>query len=182
MRAQLELLGVLLIAAMAVGFIFVNLAVGRLVRRRVPHPEKAEPYECGEPASGPAWVRFDLRLYVVALVFVIFDVELALLFPWAVVYGEPGAAGPALFDLTVFGGLLMVGYAFLWRRGYLEFARPAEASAAEPPATAPGGPSPALTAGAAGARLPATGPRERPDRPQQPAMTGSTTTTATTTA
>jgi NADH-quinone oxidoreductase subunit A len=66
-------------------------------------------------------VQFDLRFYVLALVFVIFDVEVALLFPWAVVYGLPGAAGPALLDFAIFAGVLLVGFAYLWRAGYLDW-------------------------------------------------------------
>lgn len=69
-------------------FVFVNLLVGRLLRPHDPHPEKQEIYECGEPAIGSSFVQFDLRFYVIALVFIIFDVEVAFLFPWATVYGK----------------------------------------------------------------------------------------------
>jgi len=69
-------------------FVFLSLLVGRLVRARVPLPGKLETYECGEPAVGSSFVQFDLRFYVVALVFLIFDVEVAFFFPWAVVYGK----------------------------------------------------------------------------------------------
>src|SRR5215218_9877216 len=64
------------------------LVAGLFVRPHRPSPEKAEVYECGEPTIGPAWIQFDLRFYVVALLFVIFDVELAFFFPWAVVFGS----------------------------------------------------------------------------------------------
>lgn len=69
-------------------FVFVNLLIGRFVRPSNPHPEKQEIYECGEPAIGSSFVQFDLRFYVVALVFIIFDVEVAFLFPWATVFGK----------------------------------------------------------------------------------------------
>src|SRR5687768_13649416 len=69
-------------------FLFVNLLVGWLVRPRLPNPEKLEVYECGEPTIGSSFVQFDLRFYVVALLFIIFDVEVAFFFPWAVVFGK----------------------------------------------------------------------------------------------
>lgn len=77
-----------LFAAIGFGFIFANLLVGRFLRPHDPHVEKQEIYECGEPAIGSSFVQFDLRFYVVALVFIIFDVEVAFLFPWATVYGK----------------------------------------------------------------------------------------------
>ena len=74
----------------AVGFLFlfVNLLVGWLLRPKLPNKEKLEVYECGEPAIGSSFVQFDLRFYVVALLFIIFDVEVAFFFPWATVYGK----------------------------------------------------------------------------------------------
>src|SRR5579885_3791292 len=69
-------------------FLFINLLVGKFVRPKVPNEEKAEIYECGEPTIGSSFVQFDLRFYVVALLFIIFDVEVAFFFPWAVVFGK----------------------------------------------------------------------------------------------
>lgn len=69
-------------------FVFVNLFIGRFLRPSTPDAEKLEIYECGEPAIGSSFVQFDLRFYVVALVFIIFDVEVAFLFPWATVFGK----------------------------------------------------------------------------------------------
>jgi NADH-quinone oxidoreductase subunit A len=69
-------------------FVFANLLLGRFLRPSNPHAEKLEIYECGEPAIGSSFVQFDLRFYVVALVFIIFDVEVAFLFPWATVFGK----------------------------------------------------------------------------------------------
>jgi NADH-quinone oxidoreductase subunit A len=77
-----------LFATVGIAFLLVNLLVGRLVRPRNPHPEKLELYECGEPAVGTGFVQFDLRFYVVALLFIIFDVEVAFFFPWATVFGK----------------------------------------------------------------------------------------------
>ncbi len=77
-----------LFAGIGFAFIFVNLLVGRFLRPHDPHEEKQEIYECGEPPIGSSFVQFDLRFYVVALVFIIFDVENAFLFPWATVFGK----------------------------------------------------------------------------------------------
>ncbi len=93
----------------AVGFLtqFAALVLGRLLRPQRPSPGKQAIYECGEPAIGSSYVQFDLRFYVVALVFIIFDVEVAFFFPWATVYGKATelmakaavSAGPAQEDL-----------------------------------------------------------------------------------
>ena len=77
-----------LFASVGVTFLFVNLAVGWFFRPRNPFAEKLEIYECGEPTIGSSFVQFDLRFYVVALLFIIFDVEVAFFFPWALVYRE----------------------------------------------------------------------------------------------
>jgi NADH-quinone oxidoreductase subunit A len=69
-------------------FLFANLLLGRFLRPKDPHPEKTEIYECGEPTIGSSYVQFDLRFYVVALLFIIFDVEVAFFFPWATVFGK----------------------------------------------------------------------------------------------
>jgi NADH-quinone oxidoreductase subunit A len=84
-----------LFAAVGFGFLFVNLLVGRLLRPVLPNVEKLEVYECGEPTIGSSFVQFDLRFYVVALLFIIFDVEVAFFFPWAAVFGKATQlAGP----------------------------------------------------------------------------------------
>ena len=78
----------LLFIAVGIGFIFVHLVAGKLLRPNKPSAEKQTIYECGEPTIGSAWIQFDLRFYVVALLFVIFDVEVAFFFPWAEVFGK----------------------------------------------------------------------------------------------
>jgi NADH:ubiquinone oxidoreductase subunit 3 (subunit A) len=85
----------LLFIAVGAGFIFVHLVAGKLIRPAKPHSEKATIYECGEPTIGSAWIQFDLRFYVVALLFVIFDVEVAFFFPWAEVFGKANAVANA---------------------------------------------------------------------------------------
>src|SRR5438128_9661370 len=91
----------LLFLAVGAGFILVHLLAGKLIRPSTPDAEKGTIYECGEPTVGSAWVQFDLRFYVVALLFVIFDVEMAFFFPWAVVFGQANQlADPRLADAT----------------------------------------------------------------------------------
>src|SRR2546430_16580598 len=87
-----ELVGYMaLFIAVAVFFVFIHLVAGRFIRPVKPDPEKLTIYECGEPTIGSSWIQFDLRFYVVALLFVIFDVEVAFFFPWAVVFGKANA-------------------------------------------------------------------------------------------
>src|SRR6266702_4133043 len=91
-----DLLGYLLLfTGVGAGFIFVNLMAGKFIRPATMNAEKASIYECGEPTVGSAWVQFDLRFYVVALLFVIFDVEVAFFFPWAEVFGKANAIATA---------------------------------------------------------------------------------------
>ncbi|MFM7070381.1 MAG: NADH-quinone oxidoreductase subunit A, partial [Planctomycetota bacterium] len=174
-------------------FLFFHMMMGKVIRPSRPQAEKLTIYECGEPTVGSAWIQFDLRYYVVALLFVVFDVEVAFFFPWATVYGkamnladpkfaavatpadgktalttdardlyrELGVANPqlstvvppalkgriasdlgelnrsreivrqgarqlagfTLIDIAVFFGILMVGFAYVWRRGDLDWVR-----------------------------------------------------------
>jgi len=153
----------LLFVVVGVGFILIHLLIGKLIRPSRMDAEKAAIYECGEPTVGSSWVQFDLRYYVVALLFVIFDVEVAFFFPWAVVFGHTNtiARGQpdgkdtaaltlakeellgnakadvtpetaraakqfgllAFVDIVVFFGVLLVGFAYLWRRGDLTWVR-----------------------------------------------------------
>jgi NADH-quinone oxidoreductase subunit A len=165
-------------------FLFANLVLGWLVRPRLPNREKLEVYECGEPTIGSSFVQFDLRFYVVALLFIIFDVEVAFFFPWAAVFGkatqlaaEPpaaasteestelfaamaatrlqelgffGAAAPtpeeatairaaarkmsltSFADIGVFFAVLLVGFAYVWKRGDLDWVRAMTRQKVEP--------------------------------------------------
>jgi NADH-quinone oxidoreductase subunit A len=89
-----------LFASVGMIFLFVNLLVGRFLRPNNPTPEKLEIYECGEPTIGSSYVQFDLRFYVVALVFIVFDVEVAFLFPWATVFGKANNLADPRFDVV----------------------------------------------------------------------------------
>src|SRR4051794_6686672 len=131
------LLSITIFLAFGAVFVLLNLTVGALVRPQIPNPEKSAIYECGEPSIGSSWVQFDLRFYIVALVYLIFDVEVALFYPWAVAYGSADQLGAsigmtgyairqvALVDMLFFFGVLLVGFAYLWRFGYLDWVRSA---------------------------------------------------------
>lgn len=131
------LLSVTIFVAFGLAFVLINMVAGSVVRPKVPNPEKLAVYECGEPTIGSSWVQFDLRFYIVALVYLIFDVEVALFYPWAVAYGDAHNLGAslgmsafevrqvALVDMLFFFGVLLVGFACLWRFGYLDWVRSA---------------------------------------------------------
>ena len=127
--------GMIIFVIAGVAMVLGALVFGWFLRPRVPSPEKAAAYECGEPAFGTSWVQFDLRFYVVALVFLVFDVEIALFYPWAVVFGggahraDPSAIPEvkvaALCDMLFFFSVIVVGFLYLWRFGYLDWVRAA---------------------------------------------------------
>jgi NADH-quinone oxidoreductase subunit A len=189
----------LLFIIIGIGFIFVHLVAGKLIRPSKPDAEKKTIYECGEPTIGSAWIQFDLRFYVVALLFVIFDVEVAFFFPWAEVFGKANAivatdmpskeaekqweeynttvsqlrparqaqktgqlgeplsehqfqenreqastlAWLAFWEIVTFFGVLLVGFAYLWKRGDLAWVRSTLAERPMPAALPKPGPAPA---------------------------------------
>lgn len=111
------------------GFVLASLIVGRFVRPQKKNPVKAEIYECGEPAVGRAWFNFNPRFYVVALIFVIFDVEIAFVFPVAVVFKRWLADGNgiiAFIEIFLFIAVLLVGLAYVWVRGDLDWLKRVE--------------------------------------------------------
>lgn len=102
-------------------FIGLLLFLARLIRPERPQPMKYDTYECGEEVEGPSWIQFNIRFYVIALIFIVFDVEIIFLFPWAVVFQRLGMF--ALIEMLVFIGMLLVGLAYVWKRGDLEWVR-----------------------------------------------------------
>ena len=131
---------VALFVVFAIGFVVVNVSVlSRLLRPNVPGGyTKLEAYECGEPAIGEAWVRFDMRFYTTALVFLIFDVEVAFLFPWAVVFRDlkvhTASEGMtnAIFvvsEVLLFLLILGVGLVYVWVKGDLDWVKGTSAQA-----------------------------------------------------
>ena len=103
-------------------FTVVAIFVARLIRPARPTHEKLLTYECGEDVIGSPWVKFNIRFYVVALIFLIFDVEVVLLIPWALVYQQFGFGGYLVGFIFLF--LLGLGMAYEWRKGDLEWIRP----------------------------------------------------------
>ncbi|HSF47953.1 MAG TPA: NADH-quinone oxidoreductase subunit A [Burkholderiales bacterium] len=107
-------------------FILVGIAVGvapmvlgRLIGPHRPNSEKLSPYECGFEAFEDARMKFDVRFYLVAILFILFDLEIAFLFPWAVVLKEIGLFG--FFAMMLFLGILVVGFVYEWKKGALEW-------------------------------------------------------------
>ncbi|MFZ1730500.1 MAG: NADH-quinone oxidoreductase subunit A [Bacteroidota bacterium] len=103
-------------------FVAMGLLVAKILRPHNPTAEKTLPYECGEDPIGPQWMRFNFRFYVVALIFILFDVELVLLFPWAVVFHKLGMY--AYVAGAIFIVILFLADFYLWAKGDLEWIRP----------------------------------------------------------
>lgn len=95
------------------------LVVGWIVGPRRPDSEKLSPYECGFEAFEGARMKFDVRYYLIAILFILFDLEIAFLFPWATVLTKVGVV--ALIDMGIFLTLLVIGYVYVWKKGALEW-------------------------------------------------------------
>jgi len=104
------------IAALVVG---VLLGAGAMLRPFRPSAVKEEPFECGNPSSGPARGRFSVKFYLTAILFIVFDVEVVFLYPWALVFRPLGVFG--LVEMTLFVGVLALGFVYIWRKGALEW-------------------------------------------------------------
>lgn len=123
---------VLLFIVGGIGFLMTMLLIGRILRPKNPTPEKQLTYESGEEPVGTAWVKFNVRFYVIALIFLLFEAELVFLFPWATVFGDTeliaqtnGLWGWFSFVETfIFIGILAVGLAYVWAKGMLNWVRP----------------------------------------------------------
>ncbi len=105
--------------AVAAGLGLVLMAVGLFFAPRRPQAEKRSPYECGFEAFEDARMKFDVRYYLIAILFIIFDLEIAFLFPWAVVFDRIGLV--ALIEMALFIALLVVGFIYIWKKGALEW-------------------------------------------------------------
>jgi NADH:ubiquinone oxidoreductase subunit 3 (subunit A) len=113
---------VLVFLAAIVGLMAFVLVLWKLLRPRRASEEKTTTYECGEEPVGNAWIQFNIRFYVFALIFVVFDVEAVFLLPWAVVFRDLGAL--AYVEGLVFIAILVVALAYVWRKGDLAWVRP----------------------------------------------------------
>lgn len=121
---------VLVFLALGLAFVGVNLLIGRLLRPSNPQARKLSTYECGEPASGGAWVNFNIRFYIVALIFIIFEVEIAFVFPVATAFRRWIESGQGLFafvEIVVFVGILFLGLIYAWAKGDLEWVKKVKA-------------------------------------------------------
>lgn len=117
---------VLVFLFVAAAFVGGALVAGRFVRPRLPDPEKATVYECGERPIGSAWFNFNPRFYTMALVFIVFDVEIALTYPVAVVVRDwvrDGKALLAVVEIVLFLAVLIAALAYVWGKGHLDWAR-----------------------------------------------------------
>ena len=113
--------GVLVFLATIVGLLLFTLALWRVLRPSRFSEEKLTIYECGEEPTGGAWIQFNVRFYVFALIFIVFDVEAVFLLPWATVFRDLGAL--AYIEGLVFIGILVVALAYVWRKGDLAWVR-----------------------------------------------------------
>ena len=137
-----DYLNVLVFSGVGLVFVFANMIAGSLIRPKRTTTQGREVYECGEPTIGEAWIQFDIRYYTVALVYVIFAVEIAFLFSWALVlqeaFANTGAAagsGVGLFALVegvIFIVILFLGLAYVWAKGDLDWVLAWQKSRYEP--------------------------------------------------
>ena len=114
-----EYFPVLLFLVVATGIGIALIVIGNVLGPRRPNPEKLSPYECGFAAFEDARMRFDVRYYLIAILFIIFDLEIAFVIPWAIVFDELGAFG--LAEMGMFVGLLVLGFVYVWKKGALEW-------------------------------------------------------------
>ena len=129
----LDYANVLIFLGIGAFFVVFNLFVGKLIRPQNPSPEKLSTYECGEEPVGGSWIQFNIRFYVVALVFIIFEVEVVFLFPWAVVIKDLMQYGWFAFvEMMIFVLILLVGLAYAWKKDALEWVKPKVVPAREP--------------------------------------------------
>jgi NADH-quinone oxidoreductase subunit A len=112
---------ILLLMVMAVGFGGVSVLLGRLLGPKNPTPEKLAPYECGMPAVGDARERQSIRFYLIAMIFLLFDIEVAFLYPWALALRTLGWAG--YLQVVLFTFVLSAGYVYVWKKGALDWSQ-----------------------------------------------------------
>ena len=114
-----EYLPILIFLGIAIGLAVIIVAASYVLARQRPDSEKVSAYECGFEAFDDARSRFDVRFYLVAILFIIFDLEVAFLFPWAVALGDIGVFG--FWSMVIFLGILTVGFVYEWKKGALEW-------------------------------------------------------------
>ncbi|SEN97065.1 NADH dehydrogenase subunit A [bacterium A37T11] len=122
---------VLLIGICGTLLVLFTLWLGKLIAPAKPSKEKLSTYECGEEPQGTAWIQFNARFYLIALVFLLFDVEMVFIFPWATVFGQPSLLAMdnrwgvfTLLEMFTFIGILLIGLVYVWKNGDLEWIKP----------------------------------------------------------
>jgi len=115
-----EYLPIVIFLGLAIGMGLVFIVAALVLAVRNPDPEKVSAYECGFNAFDDARMKFDVRFYLVSILFIIFDLEIAFLFPWAVAFQDVGLVG--FWSMMVFLGVLTVGFCYEWKKGALEWA------------------------------------------------------------
>jgi NADH-quinone oxidoreductase subunit A len=112
-------LSIILMIVLGLLFAVPSVALSQFLGPRKPSPEKSAPYECGMPAVGDARERMSVKFYLVAMIFLLFDIEVAFLYPWAMALRELGWAG--FVQVVLFMALLLTGYVYVWRKGALDW-------------------------------------------------------------
>jgi NADH-quinone oxidoreductase subunit A len=112
-------LGVVIMTAFGVGFAGLMIGLSLLLGPKNPTPEKLAPYECGMPAVGNARERHSVKFYLVAMIFLLFDIEIAFLYPWAMALRDLG--WPGYMQIVTFFLVLLVGFVYVWRKGVLDW-------------------------------------------------------------
>src|SRR3954465_2387913 len=112
-------ISILIMIALGAGFALVSVVLSRLLGPRKPSPEKSAPYECGMPPVGGAHERMSVKFYLVAMIFLLFDIEVAFLYPWALALRDLG--WPGFVQVVLFMLLLLAGYVYVWRKGALDW-------------------------------------------------------------
>jgi NADH-quinone oxidoreductase subunit A len=112
-------LSILIMIALGAGFALISVLLSSVLGPRKPTPEKAAPYECGMPPVGDARERQSVKFYLVAMIFLLFDIEVAFLYPWAMALRDLGWSG--FVQVALFIALLLAGYVYVWRKGVLDW-------------------------------------------------------------
>ena len=122
---------ILIIILVGIFLVAMTIMAGRMLSVKKPNPQKLSTYECGEDAVGSSWIQFNPRFYVIALIFLLFDVELIFIFPWATVFGQADYIAAdarwgwfTLIEMSLFVGILILGLIFVWVKGDLEWVKP----------------------------------------------------------
>ncbi len=121
---------ILIMIALGAGFALVSVILSNFFGPRKPTPEKSAPYECGMPPVGDARERQSVKFYLVAMIFLLFDIEVAFLYPWAMALRDLGWAG--FVQVLLFMLLLLAGYVYVWRKGVLDWGIEKKATSADP--------------------------------------------------